>query len=280
MFIHNKYYNWYYNIINASRAREKCFSYTEKHHVIPKCLGGTNDKSNIAVLTAREHFVCHLLLVKMTTGKMHYQMKNAVSKFMQSSPTQHRSLTSTQYEKCRVYAAETARYFNLGRARSLASIQKAINTNKIKYGAGSSRIHAIISDEQKQKMIDARASRNTYDTWFVNADPLVKRKNHSKWAKENSSFVINNPSLTETGKRAISVAKSPGIIVTPYGNFLCRYDFEEHPVCKLIGFDTVYYMCNKLDNIIKTRAINRANLPIKWKNKTWRQVGFDLIKNE
>lgn len=36
--------------------------YKEKHHIIPRCLGGGDEKSNIAELTAREHFLCHWLL--------------------------------------------------------------------------------------------------------------------------------------------------------------------------------------------------------------------------
>jgi hypothetical protein len=36
--------------------------YTEKHHILPKCLGGSNDKENLVELTAREHFLCHMLL--------------------------------------------------------------------------------------------------------------------------------------------------------------------------------------------------------------------------
>lgn len=39
--------------------------YFEKHHVVPKCLGGSNDKSNLVRLTAREHFTAHMLLVRM-----------------------------------------------------------------------------------------------------------------------------------------------------------------------------------------------------------------------
>jgi len=38
--------------------------YTEKHHIIPKCMGGDNDPSNIAVLTPEEHFLIHQLLIK------------------------------------------------------------------------------------------------------------------------------------------------------------------------------------------------------------------------
>lgn len=57
---YNKLYN---QIIESSKLRQHN-QYTEKHHIVPKCLGGTNKKSNIVVLTYREHFMCHWLLCK------------------------------------------------------------------------------------------------------------------------------------------------------------------------------------------------------------------------
>jgi len=39
--------------------------YTEKHHILPRCLGGTNHPSNLVRLSARQHFVAHRLLWKM-----------------------------------------------------------------------------------------------------------------------------------------------------------------------------------------------------------------------
>jgi hypothetical protein len=38
--------------------------YNEKHHIIPRCLGGTNDKSNIVKLLPKEHYIAHLLLFR------------------------------------------------------------------------------------------------------------------------------------------------------------------------------------------------------------------------
>jgi len=38
--------------------------YYESHHIIPRCLGGTDDKENLVLLTAREHFICHWLLIR------------------------------------------------------------------------------------------------------------------------------------------------------------------------------------------------------------------------
>jgi hypothetical protein len=47
------------------RAKNRSLNcYVEKHHIIPKCLGGLNNKDNIIKLTAKEHFICHRLLVE------------------------------------------------------------------------------------------------------------------------------------------------------------------------------------------------------------------------
>jgi len=38
--------------------------YTEKHHIIPRCMGGDNKSRNLVSLTPEEHYLCHLLLVR------------------------------------------------------------------------------------------------------------------------------------------------------------------------------------------------------------------------
>ncbi len=63
-FLKNKYTNTYNSIIEK-RKRLKPSGYSEKHHIIPTSLGGGNVKENIVRLTAKEHYICHLLLVKM-----------------------------------------------------------------------------------------------------------------------------------------------------------------------------------------------------------------------
>lgn len=48
------------------RARNRILEgYSENHHIIPRCLGGTDDKDNLVRLTPEEHYVAHQLLVKM-----------------------------------------------------------------------------------------------------------------------------------------------------------------------------------------------------------------------
>lgn len=77
LFIDNKYTRIYYKIIERAKVRN-IPNYTEKHHIIPKSLGGSDNKDNLVSLTGREHFVCHLLLTKMTMGKDRSKMVLAV----------------------------------------------------------------------------------------------------------------------------------------------------------------------------------------------------------
>lgn len=59
-----KYSKWYFSLINY-RSKNLPTGYTEKHHIIPKSLGGLDNLDNIVRLTAREHYIAHLLLTKM-----------------------------------------------------------------------------------------------------------------------------------------------------------------------------------------------------------------------
>lgn len=73
MFNDTKYTRTYYRLMERARYR-MLTGYTEGHHIIPKSLGGTDELSNIAVLTAREHFIAHILLTKMTMGEAKFKM--------------------------------------------------------------------------------------------------------------------------------------------------------------------------------------------------------------
>ena len=44
--------------------KSKCEGYFEIHHIIPRCLGGSDDASNLVMFTGREHFIAHMLLWK------------------------------------------------------------------------------------------------------------------------------------------------------------------------------------------------------------------------
>jgi len=62
------FFNKYNKFINYCRNTNKD-GYTEKHHIIPKSMGGLDISDNIIILTGREHFIAHVLLWKSYRNK-------------------------------------------------------------------------------------------------------------------------------------------------------------------------------------------------------------------
>lgn len=58
-------YKLIYNSLIERAKNRNLEEYTEKHHIIPKCMGGSNKSENLVRLTPEEHFIAHALLVKM-----------------------------------------------------------------------------------------------------------------------------------------------------------------------------------------------------------------------
>jgi len=57
------YLDHYNRLIDRARTR-LLEGYCERHHIVPKCMDGTDESTNIVRLTAREHYIAHQLLVK------------------------------------------------------------------------------------------------------------------------------------------------------------------------------------------------------------------------
>lgn len=84
----------------AKRIKDKS-NYYETHHIIPRSMGGGNEKSNLVLLTAREHFVAHKLLTKIYPKS--WKMKFALFMMAQENTKGAKGLlvSSVIYEKLR-----------------------------------------------------------------------------------------------------------------------------------------------------------------------------------
>lgn len=90
--------------------------YFEKHHIIPKSLGGNNDATNIVKLTARQHFIAHHLLSKMTSGVDKRKMYSA---FWLLKHIKNQKLTARQFEILRQNYCESTSFFQKGKKKSI-----------------------------------------------------------------------------------------------------------------------------------------------------------------
>ena len=108
MYLHNKYTIWYYNIINRAKNRTLT-GYKERHHIIPKSLRGADTKENLVDLTAKEHYICHGLLCKMTEGRARSKLTLALLKMCVVSKTHKNErvkLSGIRYEQIRQAAGK------------------------------------------------------------------------------------------------------------------------------------------------------------------------------
>jgi hypothetical protein len=100
----NKYTKTYNLLVESRVALNREFvkgcGY-EKHHIVPKSLGGSDAKSNIVVLTPREHCIAHMLLAKMYSGAAKAKMINAINSMIKLRNKNRNSITSRQYELLR-----------------------------------------------------------------------------------------------------------------------------------------------------------------------------------
>jgi hypothetical protein len=131
VYLQNKYTRWYYNIIDRARSRQT-HGYTERHHIIPRSLGGDNTKNNLVELTAREHFVCHLMLARMTTGDAKKKMIRSV--FYLTGKGKAKRNNSIRYENLRIELAKITSQQHKGSKRPPRTSKTKQNLSVSKQG--------------------------------------------------------------------------------------------------------------------------------------------------
>lgn len=96
-------YKIYHDICNRGKERgvkrKKGF---ELHHILPKSMNGTNDPSNLCLLTPKEHYVVHHCLAKTGNNKMIFAFWRMVNSKGQNN---HR-ISSKEYEQLKQFASE------------------------------------------------------------------------------------------------------------------------------------------------------------------------------
>lgn len=107
-----KYSRWYRNIVQAAALRT-IDTYTESHHIIPRSMGGSDEKANRVDLTAREHFICHWLLTKIfKSGKGQWKMLNAL-RMMRADNSRDKTKRYSTKITARVYESIRETYAKL-----------------------------------------------------------------------------------------------------------------------------------------------------------------------
>lgn len=89
----------YDDLIESAKNEPKKDSYKELHHIIPLCMGGSDDKSNKIYLTARQHYLAHWLLYKMYKTSALVHAWHSMSRIGKGQ--EDRSINSHLFEYCK-----------------------------------------------------------------------------------------------------------------------------------------------------------------------------------
>jgi hypothetical protein len=123
------YHKIYQDLIKKCTQRTlSSDQYFEKHHIIPKCIGGSDDTINLVKMLPEEHLIAHLLLVKIHPNNP--QLIYAAN-WMTS-----RVKNNKEYGWVKRQFAKVERDTKLGIPRDKTSINKQKKTIAKKYANG------------------------------------------------------------------------------------------------------------------------------------------------
>lgn len=166
----------------VERARNRTLEgYVERHHVVPRCMGGSDDVSNIVVLTAREHFVAHQLLVKMypSVGGL-----IAAVRFL-TSTRQGNPVTNRMYAWLRIRHATEMSRINKGKKMTPEQIAKA----------AASHLGKKRSEETRKKISVAMSGK----TWTsVQKESLKHGRQLQNQARKEAGIPHHNAGRTQS----------------------------------------------------------------------------------
>jgi len=162
------YLQIYNNLCNRGKQK-RTLSYTEIHHITPKCLGGSDNIENLTALSAKEHYIAHLLLTKIYPNSTNLQ--HAFGMMEASRKDQDRKYTSTQYDKMRKAHSDAMKFNNPMHREEVR--KKASETKKRMFANGELK-NPMHSDEARKKVSQHMKNNNPMSR-FPEKNHTVKR---------------------------------------------------------------------------------------------------------
>lgn len=102
-------YEEFINNILEARGRFACGEeYHERHHIIPRCMGGTNDKENLIDLFAKEHFEAHRLLALENPDNDGLVNAWTMMAFVKDNNQKRYEITPEEYEEAKIALSKLA----------------------------------------------------------------------------------------------------------------------------------------------------------------------------
>jgi len=226
----NKHHlNRYKKFIDALR-NQRIDGYFEKHHILPRSLGGSDDASNLILLTSRQHYLAHWMLWKAYGGAMAvaFDYMNGIKRYGKRLPSRVVAALKADVSKriserpVSYETREKQRQAKLGKKLSAEHVEKvrlavlgrkmgpefAAKVSEAKRGRGNGRFGCSMSETTKQRIGDAqRGSLNHMAGKKHSPETREKMRIAHMKRKQNQAFLAwkaegNEPLPADEGEQA------------------------------------------------------------------------------
>lgn len=236
---------------------------TETHHIIPKCVGGTNNKDNLIVVPTRVHYILHLLLwkIKDFTKEQHNKLTSALFCMSKLSINKERrrkfKFNSVLYEK---YSNER-RKIQSEKCKQWGSVTPGIHFTKGHLGHKH-------SEEARKKMSKKRKPSNKFGRkkkWFWAYNPITKQNINvfegqiipdgfikGRIISEESKLKNSLKHLGKKASKESNIKRSVSLKKTFSSNI--KYKQNQSRRCKLMWNDLEPLICPNCGKISKSHS--------------------------
>ena len=209
-------YNEFINNILETRGRFACGDeYHERHHIVPRCMGGADDKENLIDLFAREHFEAHRLLALENPDNDKLTYAWWMMAHCQANNQDRYELTAEEYEEAKIAASKKQGEAQRKRMSSLETRKRISESLTGRYvGDKNPNYGKHLSESAKEKISKANKGKSAGENnYFYNVhmcgedNPFYGRK-HTQESRRKMSESLKGRTLSEEHKQKMRDAFS------------------------------------------------------------------------
>lgn len=170
-------------------------NYYERHHILPKSLFPlwVKRKSNIVLLTAREHFFCHQLL-----DKIYPNSKMFIGLWRLSNDNKHKYLSSKEYERLKQKYSKFMSELHKGK--------KFSEEHKIRLRKKA--IGRVLDEDTCKKISESKKGKKLSETHRANVIKALIGRKHSDETKQKIAESHKGKKFSEEHKKHLVEASA------------------------------------------------------------------------
>lgn len=214
LFIENKYYRWYHSIIKNALEQKRIkkpvgskeYQYFEAHHILPSCVfpeykSFKKNSWNKVLLTAKEHFICHMLLPKFVAKDTHrFKLIHALYAMANQNNKQQQRNNSKMYDYAKKVmievrkdqeasrewreklskASKTSNHM-IGKTKELNPFYGKTHSKEIKEKLRTLKLGSKLSENTKEKMKGQRGPQKNPATLLECPHCKIRVKKGNRW---------------------------------------------------------------------------------------------------